>query len=369
MLPLAASVSNPVFHHVPSAASSSAGSEFHASARPVVINLSTANVDGSREPSAAPDASTNAQQQQQSGAVGGLPVPSLKMVLKAFEGSLPFILIVFAKVVFDHRLGILVFAAMCGTMFQSNASLRRLLVQRETQRSTESVAGLLWLIVFLSANILFFYYVFEDQKLYRSLYLMCPEVDKMSLWSLLWITATTDFLVKYSTIVVKALIALVPQRLLSNKQKGNWYMMVEMLSQTYRCLLPITPWIYFLFDDQQQDGRRWFSTILFVIYIVCKAYHLLTTFRLLGTACTKFRLNLIYGTAPSHSQLESCDNLCPICHDKLTQPIALNCSHVFCESCIATWFNRERSCPLCRSVVVDTPQWRDGTTNTSLQLY
>jgi len=38
---------------------------------------------------------------------------------------------------------------------------------QETESSSESVRSLLWLIVFVSANIFFIYYIFEDQKLYR----------------------------------------------------------------------------------------------------------------------------------------------------------------------------------------------------------
>jgi len=38
---------------------------------------------------------------------------------------------------------------------------------QETEYSTESVRSLMWLIVFVAANIFFIYYVFEDQKLYR----------------------------------------------------------------------------------------------------------------------------------------------------------------------------------------------------------
>ena len=38
---------------------------------------------------------------------------------------------------------------------------------QETEHTTESVRGLLWLIVFIAANIFFIYFVLEDQKLYR----------------------------------------------------------------------------------------------------------------------------------------------------------------------------------------------------------
>jgi len=40
---------------------------------------------------------------------------------------------------------------------------------QETEHSAQSTRGLLWLIVFVAANIFFIYYVFEDQKLYRRL--------------------------------------------------------------------------------------------------------------------------------------------------------------------------------------------------------
>ena len=43
--------------------------------------------------------------------------------------------------------------------------------------------------------------------------------------------------------------------------------------------------------------------------------------------------------------------------------------HIFCEDCVATWFNRERTCPMCRANIVDSPQWRDGSTSASFQIY
>ena len=32
-------------------------------------------------------------------------------------------------------------------------------------------------------------------------------------------------------------------------------------------------------------------------------------------------------------------------------PIKLNCSHIFCESCINEWLDDHQTCPLCREVV------------------
>jgi len=334
--------------------------------QPIIINLGTLEMDGGLGQQGGDIPPAPGLGNAQPGAVGGAAsLPSIRSLLKPLEGSLPFILLIFIKVMYEHRLGILVFGAMFGTMFHANSSLRRLVAQRETQQSSESTTGLLWLVVFLSANIFFVYYVFEEQQLYRSLYFTCPEVDLSSVWILLWVTGTNDFIVKFSTVAIKSLVALVPRHLLNNKRKGKWYMVLEALSQTYRSLIPITPWLFFLYDV----SRLWFSVITLVIYVLAKGSHLFGILKQLRLTFAKFRVDSMYGTLPSRSQIESCDNLCPICHDKLSNPVALSCMHVFCEECVATWFNRERTCPMCRANIVEMPQWRDGTTSTSLQIY
>lgn len=44
--------------------------------------------------------------------------------------------------------------------------------------------------------------------------------------------------------------------------------------------------------------------------------------------------------------------------------------HVFCEECLCLWFERERTCPLCRSTVIETLRcWKDGTTSAHFQIY
>lgn len=44
--------------------------------------------------------------------------------------------------------------------------------------------------------------------------------------------------------------------------------------------------------------------------------------------------------------------------------------HIFCDECIALWFNREKSCPLCRTVITEKVyKWRDGATSSHLQIY
>lgn len=76
-----------------------------------------------------------------------------------------------------------------------------------------------------------------------------------------------------------------------------------------------------------------------------------------------------FGIRPTKEQLQLAGGQCPICHDGYATPVQLICGHIFCESCVGTWFDREQTCPLCRAKVADDPSWRDGATTMFVQLY
>ena len=50
--------------------------------------------------------------------------------------------------------------------------------------------------------------------------------------------------------------------------------------------------------------------------------------------------------------LEQLDN-CPICIELLCN-LKTCCNHTFCESCIQTWFNNNKTCPYCRTCLENT---------------
>lgn len=321
---------------------------------------------------AAPDINQNQGQGQGQGqgtqvqGEGGA-MPTLRSIIKMFDGAFPFIFLVFAKVMYNHRLGILVFVALFGTFFHANTSLKRHIQLRETQSITDTLGSLVWITLFLSANIFFIYFVFDEQKLYRCLYFRLPEVDRVDMWSLLWMTGMSDFVIKFATIVVKALIAMLPKQILPYKKKGKYYMLVETVSQFYRSLIPVIPWIYFLQDNEH--GGEWFSYVLLFLYLLFKGSNVLYMCKEMKRAFLKFRVDVSYGCVPSRDQLEASENTCPICQDKFTDPVQLSCRHIFCEDCVSMWFDRERTCPMCRANIVDNPKWRDGSTNGNLQVY
>ena len=53
---------------------------------------------------------------------------------------------------------------------------------------------------------------------------------------------------------------------------------------------------------------------------------------------------------------------CPICQEVFNYPMALQCGHVFCNSCINQWLShQQRTCPECRMVVDMRYSHRDLT--------
>ena len=83
------------------------------------------------------------------------------------------------------------------------------------------------------------------------------------------------------------------------------------------------------------------------------------------------RMQAQYGQAASPEDVMECGDCCTICHEKMRQPIKLRCKHVFCEDCVCQWFERERTCPLCRAVIkpAGMKSYGDGGTSMLLQLF
>ncbi len=60
--------------------------------------------------------------------------------------------------------------------------------------------------------------------------------------------------------------------------QGAYFMLVEHVTQLYRSLLPITPWVYFLLEQEQDGGAsgstgsspQWFCYVLLVLYVLFK---------------------------------------------------------------------------------------------------
>ncbi|ESN98613.1 hypothetical protein HELRODRAFT_67009 [Helobdella robusta] len=283
------------------------------------------------------------------------PIFNLK---KIFDGFLPFIILALVKVGYDHRLGILIFFAMFGTFIYCNAKVQEV----ASPRHIVSVGLILFFNIFL------LYLTFADQHLYKSLYFFLPSFPAVDLWTLLWIVGMNDFIIKFATIAIKLVIVCLPNRTICCRKKGQCYQLIEMASQSYRCLIPITPWFYFLFSNSENEGYI-LSTCLLIVYTICKSFDVYAKAKDLIKSISIFSNFQIYGSTPSAQQLAVYNNMCAVCHDAFVSPVQLPCGHIYCDECITSWLDRERTCPMCRSKMQDGPKWRDASTSGNLQLF
>ncbi|CAI8043004.1 RING finger and transmembrane domain-containing protein 2 [Geodia barretti] len=162
----------------------------------------------------------------------------------------------------------------------------------------------------------------------------------IDLWNLLWSICVTDYIIRFGTMALKALVAGCFLIILPSRKKGKYYMLLEFISQFYRNLLPLPLWFRYLSNSHHTGAI--FAIIITATYLMIKG----------GT----------YGTTPTKDEMMQSSNSCPICQEAFEQPVMLKCRHIFCEDCVLQWFDRQSTCPLCRATIASSPKWRDGST-------
>lgn len=281
------------------------------------------------------------------------------------SNSLIFIVIVLFKLLSDHILGVVVFICMGVTFIYANNKLQGLVHQTSLRDAShlKFICSFLQLAGLMTANIATVYYVFRDQELWNLLIFQMPLGWKADFWLFLWMMVVTDYILKYVTIIFKCLISVIP---LNSKKRGKYYMFIEHVMQLYRIVVTVLPWFHFLSDDVSFI----FAAILLLAYFIFKLNNTMVKMSDVYKAVSRLRTDISYGTRPSQSDIKSREENCPICQDDYKDPVMLACKHIFCESCVSVWFDREKTCPMCRTQIhAENPQWKDGSTSVHIQWY
>ncbi|CAH3120095.1 unnamed protein product [Porites lobata] len=280
------------------------------------------------------------------------------------EKSLPFVLLLLSRIMWDHRLGILVFIGLCGTFLHANSTVKRQVSLKDRRLNRVS----LWTFVFLSGNVFFIYYVFYNNHLENCLIFRKPLFNRMDVWTVFWCVGITDFVTRFITMALKSMVVIQHRRIIPFRKRGKFYLLIENFSQLYRMLVPIPLW--FAFFTEYNYGGEYFAIIATTIYLILKGRMIIGKLQEVYSACKVFGHDVQYGSPPSKEEIVEAGNSCPICQEDLKDPIKLRaCKHIFCEDCISLWFDRERTCPMCRAKVVADPKWRDGNTATYVILF
>lgn len=283
--------------------------------------------------------------------------PRTRAFFKELKRYIPLVCILLAKGLYDHRTNVLNFIVLIVTFNYSNNAVKREIAKQ----NNKNWLSLLVIMCYIIGCIIFIHFEYNIR-------IFSPYSQPLTIWELLCTVLITDFVLKLITIIFKVFLTCLPSKLLPLRKRGKCFVMVEVTSQVYRCIVPIQPWFYYFFECYQ-GSEKIFGVLLSLLYTVSKGTDLFFRMKLFKTAIWKLFQNVNLGISPTKEQLVASGGICAICHDQYSMPVKLQCKHIFCETCVLTWLNREYSCPLCRAIIADDLLYRDGHTSLLVQLY
>ncbi|KAI3373426.1 hypothetical protein L3Q82_022034, partial [Scortum barcoo] len=292
----------------------------------------------------------------------------LRCLFRWLQKSLPFLVILCAKLVIQHALGLAVGVGLFTTFLYVNKNIQTQVFLQDRHSKLQCV----WLLLFLISSTLLLYYTFFTETLYHCLIFLSPTIELLGFWEVLWAVGVTNFTIKFLFMGIKCLILLLPSSLVTYRTQGRWLMLTEELGQVHQAMAPVPLWFRYLVIYQEADGNLGLTlgVLLALLYLILKLLGLYGQWTSLLKTMRIFVKGEHTGTAATRSQCSEAGDVCPICQGEYREPRVLLCQHIFCDECIALWFNREKSCPLCRTVITEKVyKWRDGATSPHLQIY
>jgi len=291
----------------------------------------------------------------------------LQLAMRCLEQVLPCLLLLLLVFLKLHWMGILVFTWVTLILVRANDVIRKQVALKGARRAPILVGTALTLIV----HIVSCYACLGDQAMWRQV-LLLPPLEVPSFWQALWTVAMTDTMVRFAVVSVKACLLLASAQLPGQAYRRQCHKLtlVEHAALLYRVLLPVPVW-YRFFLDKATYGH-FFSSLTTGLYLTFKCTAVLERGWLVVMAIRALALREAqYGQTATPEQVMEAGNSCAICHEQMKSPIRLHCNHLFCEECVLEWFERERTCPLCRAVVrsAGLRSYGDGSTGLLLQVF
>jgi len=293
----------------------------------------------------APDDASDSASDTDSNPVDGSRL-ELQTFIRWIESTIPFLLLLLILFIYQHKTGIFLFIWHSAVANNLNQSL----IKQISLRSERKIFTLLGIMLIIVAHISFTYLYFSFLQMWRSLIFLPPLNKDISFWDSIFYIVINDIVIYFATIFVKALVILLFGGLLTNKKrKAQLFTLIESGSQLYRTSLPITIWFAYY---TQGEFSQFFSSIIAGLYLIFKSSALISKSKQFIAILKAFMLKEVqYGAYATPEQVATSGDTCSICQEKMKNPLMLHCKHIFCEECVSEWFEREKTCPLCRAVI------------------
>ncbi|KAF7816580.1 E3 ubiquitin-protein ligase RNFT1-like [Senna tora] len=290
----------------------------------------------------------------------------IQQVAKWIEQILPFSLLLLVVFIRQHLQGFFVTIWVSAVMFKSNE-----IVKKQTAlKGDRNVLILVGISVAFMLHVMCIYWWYRNEDLLYPL-VMLPPNSAPPFWHAIFIILVNDTLVRQVAMAFKCLLLIYYKngRGHNFRRQGQMLTLVEYTLLLYRTLLPTPVWYRFFLN---KDYGSLFSSLTTGLYLTFKLTSVVEKVQCFFSAIKALsRKEIHYGIYATMEQVNAAGDLCAICQEKMHAPVLLRCKHIFCEECVSEWFERERTCPLCRALVkpADLRTFGDGSTSLIFQLF
>ncbi|XP_050287807.1 uncharacterized protein LOC126726562 isoform X3 [Quercus robur] len=306
-----------------------------------------------------PDDHTNSVRRSSSSS-GSNSRYDIQQLAKCVEEILPYSLLLLVVFIRQHLKGFAVVISIAAVMFKSNDILKKQIALKE-ERKTSVVVSIA--LVFMLQVVLIYLWLRDTDLLY-ALVLLPPKAVPPFMHAIFIITVNGMYhiMVRQAAMALKCMLLIYYKNCRGRdyRKQGQMLTLVEYTLLLYRALLPTPVWYRFFLN---KGYGSIVSSLTTGLYLTLK-------FKSIIEKALR-RKEMHYGSYATAEQVNAAGDLCAICQEKMHAPILLRCKHIFCEECVSEWFERERTCPLCRVLVkaADIKSYGDGSTSLSVQLF
>eukprot|EP00262_Sarcandra_glabra_P005707 TRINITY_DN17482_c0_g2_i1.p1 TRINITY_DN17482_c0_g2~~TRINITY_DN17482_c0_g2_i1.p1 ORF type:complete len:454 (+),score=47.08 TRINITY_DN17482_c0_g2_i1:44-1405(+) len=290
----------------------------------------------------------------------------IQQIASGIEKYLPFSLLLLVVFIRQHLQGFFVTIWIAAVMFKSNDILRK----QTALKGERKIFVLVSIILVFMLHVIGIYWWYRNDDLLYPLIMLPPKAIP-PFWHAIFIILVNDTLVRQAAMILKCILLMYYKnsRGRNYRRQGQMLTLVEYLLLLYRALLPAPVWYRFFLN---KEYGSLFSSLTTGLYLTFKLTSVVEKVQSFFTALKALSHKEIqYGSHATSEQVNAAGDLCAICQEKMHAPILLRCKHIFCEDCVSEWFERERTCPLCRALVkpADLRSFGDGSTSLFFQLF
>ncbi|KAM2721757.1 hypothetical protein EV2_042786 [Malus domestica] len=290
----------------------------------------------------------------------------IQQIARWIEQILPFSLLLLVVFIRQHLQGFFVTIWVSAVMYRSNDVVKKQTALKGDRKISVlvSIAG-----AFMLHVVVVYLWYRSDDLLYPLA--MLPPKTIPPFWHAIFIILVNDTMVRQAAMAFKCLLLIYYKngRGHNYRRQGQMLTVIEYTLLLYRALLPAPVWYRFFLN---KDNGSLFSSLTTGLYLTFKLTSVVEKVQSFFASIRALsRKDIHYGSHATLEQVNAAGDLCAICQEKMHAPILLRCKHIFCEDCVSEWFERERTCPLCRALVkpADLRTYGDGSTSLFFQLF